>query len=398
MLSVRRFALALVVAGVAMEAVAADSLVLLPQRFTLSGPDAAQTLLLQRFENGTLRGPASAVKLTSSDPNIVRIEDGRAVAAGNGTATLTARADGAMAICEVTVADYDRPPARSFRNHVQSVLSKMGCNSGACHGAAAGKNGFRLSLRGYDPGFDFFSITRQSGGRRIVPDDPGRSLILTKPSGAVPHKGGVRFKTGSPEYRVLSEWIAAGNPGPAEDDPRLERLEILPAHVVLDPGATQQIVVRAHFTDGRAEDATRWVKFTSNNQSVAKIDSDGRLTVTGHGEGTVVAWYLSNNVVAQVTVPFNRDVAADFYASATRANFIDDLVLEKLRDLKLPPSPPASDAEFLRRAHLDTIGVLPTVEESRLFLADDSPGKRERLVESLLNRPEFVDYWTYEWS
>ncbi|HUG92466.1 MAG TPA: DUF1553 domain-containing protein [Planctomycetaceae bacterium] len=310
----------------------------------------------------------------------------------------TARAGDEAASADVTVAGSDQPHEWSFRNHVQSVLSKLGCNSGACHGAAAGKNGFRLSLRGYDPEFDFFSITRQSRGRRVVPDDPGRSLLLTKPSGAIPHKGGLRFQIDSVEYRVLAEWIAAGHPGPSADDPRLERLEILPEHAMLSPQATQQLIVRGHFSDGRVEDVTRWAKFTSNNQTVANVDQDGKVTVMGRGEGAVVAWYLSQNVVASITVPHEQSVAAEFFASAGRGNFLDDLVLAKLRELNLPPSPPASDAEFLRRAFLDTIGILPTVEETRLFLADNSPEKRERLADTLLERPEFVDYWTYKWS
>jgi Protein of unknown function (DUF1553)/Protein of unknown function (DUF1549) len=156
--------------------------------------------------------------------------------------------------------------------------------------------------------------------------------------------------------------------------------------------------VRAHFSDGRVEDVTHWARFTSNNQSVANVDGKGQVTVMGRGEGAVIASYLSQNVVASITVPHEQSVAADFFASAGRANFIDDLVLAKLRDVGISPSPPASDAEFLRRAHLDTIGVLPAVEETRLFLADNSPEKRERLVDSLLERPEFVDYWTYKWS
>ena len=381
------------------QAYAEETLQILPGEFTLAGPQARQTLLVERMSGDIAAGQVTdGVTFESSDSQVVGIEDGRAVPAGNGTATITARAGGETATAAITVSGMDQPHRWSFRNHVQSVLSKMGCNSGACHGAAAGKNGFRLSLRGYDPEFDFFSITRQSRGRRVVPDDPGRSLLLTKPSGAIPHKGGLRFQPDSREYRVLAEWIAAGHPGPAPEDPRLERLEILPTQAALRPQETQQLVVRAHFSDGRAEDVTRWAKFTSTNATVANVSEDGQVSVIGHGEGAVVAWYLSQNVVAHVTVPHEQSVAGEFFANAGRGNFIDDLVQAKLRELNIPPSPPASDAEFLRRAFLDTVGVLPTVEEARAFLADDTPGKRERLVDTLLERPEFVDYWTYKWS
>ena len=252
---------------------------------------------------------------------------------------------------------------------MQSVLSKAGCNSGACHGAIAGKNGFKLSLRGYDPEADFYTITRQSRGRRIVPSDPGRSLLLLKPTGAVPHKGGVRFRVDSDDYRVVSEWIASGHPGPQADDPRLKRLEILPSRAMLRPDATQQLVVRAHFTDGHAEDITHWAKFTSTNSTVAQVDDNGLVKVLGSGEGSIVAWYLSSNVIGTVTVPYPNTVTEDVYATAQRSNFIDDLVLDKLKSLNLPPSPLATDAEFLRRAYLDTIGILPTPVTTRSFLA-----------------------------
>ncbi|MBU6402613.1 MAG: DUF1553 domain-containing protein, partial [Verrucomicrobia bacterium] len=231
-----------------------------------------------------------------------------------------------------------------------------------------------------------------------VPADPGRSLILLKPTTTVPHKGGLRFSTNSLEYRVLSEWIAAGTPGPKADDPRIDHLEVLPEHVVLEPGAAQQLVVRAHFSDGHVEDVTRWAKYTSANTTVATVDDDGRAEVVGHGEGAITAWYLSRITIATLTAPYEQAVPADTFARAKRRNFIDNLVLEKLRDLNLPPSPRCTDAEFIRRGFVDTIGVLPTAKETREFLADHSPKKRDALIEALLRRPEFVDYWAYKWS
>jgi len=193
-------------------------------------------------------------------------------------------------------------PAWSFRNHVQPVLAKNGCSAGACHGAAAGQNGFRLSLRGYDDEGDFLTLTRGAMGRRIVPSDPGRSLMLLKPSGALPHKGGKRFEVDSLDYRVLAEWIAAGAPGPKPDDVRIVRIEVLPSHVILQPGATQQLSVRAHFNDGHAEDVTRWAKYTSANETVSQVDDNGQAKVVGFGEGAITAWYLSKIAVATVTV------------------------------------------------------------------------------------------------
>lgn len=288
------------------------------------------------------------------------------------------------------------PP--SFRNNVQPILAKFGCNSGACHGAAAGQNGFRLSLRGYDDEGDYLSLTRHAFGRRIVPSDPGRSLLLLKPTGAVPHKGGKRFDTDSLEYRVLSTWIAAGSPGPKQEDPRIVRIEVLPEAVQLKPGAAQQLSVRAHFSDGHSEDVTRWVKYSDSNSSVTQVDEKGEVKVVGYGEGAITAWYLSRIAMATITVPYENQVPPDVFTQAPRRNFIDDLALEKLQSLNLPPSPRSTDTEFIRRAYLDTIGVLPTAEETKKFLADTTPDKRDAVIETLLQRPEFVDYWTYKWS
>jgi len=385
--------------GTAAPTYAEDELVVLPSQFTLSGTAARQRLLVEQHSGSQFTGEVrEGVEFESSDPSIVRIEDLTAVPMGNGQVTIIARAGDRVASAEVTVVGFDAPHRWSFRNHVQSVLSKAGCNSGACHGAAAGKNGFKLSLRGYDPEFDFLSITRQSRGRRIVRSDPGRSLILLKPTGAVPHKGGLRFEPESPDYRVLAEWIAAGHPGPDDSDPRVSRLEVLPGQVALKQGMTQQLIVRAHFDDGHAEDVTRWVKFTSTNATVAQVSQTGEAQVIGRGEGAVVGWFLSQNVVASITVPLDNELSPEVFTGAPRANFIDDLVLAKLESLNIPLSPVASDETFIRRAFLDTIGVLPTSAEVREFLADTAPNKRDRLVEYLLTRPEFVDYWTYKWS
>ncbi len=286
----------------------------------------------------------------------------------------------------------------SFRNNVQPVLTKAGCNAGACHGAAAGQNGFKLSLRGYDNDGDYLVLTKQALGRRISVNDPGRSLILLKATAAIPHKGGKRFEVDSQEYKILSDWIAAGTPGPKDSDSRIERIDISPSQAVLGSGATQQFNVRAHFSDGHEEDVTRWVKYTAANASVTQVDDQGLVKVVGFGEGPITAWYLSRIAIATVTVPYTNNVPEEIFAKAEHRNFIDELVLEKLKSLNLPPSPKSSDAEFLRRVYLDTMGILPSANEARTFLEDKSEGKRDALIEQALQRPEFVDYWTYKWS
>ena len=306
---------------------------------------------------------------------------------------------GLIGLLTAAPARADDSAAGVFRNQVQPIMAKFGCSSGACHGAAAGKNGFRLSLRGYDDEGDWKALTRHSLGRRIVPADPSASLLLRKPTGALPHKGGVKFSPDSREFQVLAQWIAAGAPGPSDDDPRIDRIELLPERITLAPGAEQQLTVRAHFSDGSVHDVTQWAKYTSANTSVVNVDdATGKISVVGHGEGAITAWYLSKIAIATIASPYPNEVPDSAFAQAPRRNFIDEIVLEKLQELKLPPSPPATDAQFMRRAYLDTLGILPTAQEARNFLADTTTDKRDRLIEELLTRPEFVDYWSYKWS
>jgi hypothetical protein len=378
---------------------AGDQLAVLPEKLVLTGPAARQRLLVQIRRGEDFVGQISGgIVWTSSDSKVVVVKDSIAVPTGNGSAKLMAKVGDRSVSIDVSVADFERPAHVSFRNEVQSVLAKSGCNSGACHGAAAGKNGFKLSLRGYDAEADYFTITRQARGRRIVPSDPARSLLLLKPTGALPHKGGVRFEVESSDYNVLLGWIAAGAAPPQSDDSRLDHLEILPGRVLLKPGDGQQLLVQAIYTDGHIADVTHWAKFTSSDESVAQVDAEGHVKIMGCGEGVVSAWFASRIKVATLTVPYVQQLPADAFAGSPRRNLIDDLVLAKLRRLNVPPSGRASDGEFLRRATIDTIGVLPTADEARKFLADTSPDKRDRLIESLLARPEFVDHWAYKWS
>ncbi len=374
-------------------------MVVLPAKFKLSGPAARQPLIIEQLRNHQVTWQiTNEIHFQTSDAKVLVIENGIAQPRGNGTATITARAGKNTARVNVVVEGMEKPFEWSFRNHVQPVLAKAGCSAGACHGAAAGQNGFRLSLRGYDDENDYLALTRHALGRRINPADPGRSLLLTKPTTAVPHKGGKRFEVDSIDYRVLSEWIASGAAGPKEKEPRIERLEMLPEQVVLAPGANQQLLVRAWFSDGHSEDVTHWAKYNAANASVTQVDDNGFVKVVGNGEGPITAWYLSRIAVATVTVPYTNQIAPSIFAKAKRRNFIDDLVLEKLQSLNLPPSPRSTDSEFIRRIYLDAMGVLPTAEETRKFLANPSSRKRDALIEQILQRSEFVDYWSYKWS
>ncbi len=301
------------------------------------------------------------------------------------------------AVAQITDTD-----AWNFRNHVLPIFAKRGCNSGACHGALAGKGGFRLSLRGYDPQSDYFNIVKQNQGRRVVLSDPGRSLVLAKPSTAIPHKGGLRLDTDSLEYRIIAEWIANGAAPPSEDDPRVESLAIVPEQSTQTVGGEQQMAVHANFTDGQTRDVTRWVKWSSSNEAVAGVDENGRVTVLGPGEGAIVAWYASQLAIARLSVPYGSTESGTNDTETADAreprNFIDEQIDAQLARLNLRKSAPCSDAEFIRRVFVDTIGTLPTADEVKQFLSDGSEDKRDKLIEELLGRPEFVDFWTYKWS
>lgn len=378
----------------------AGALAILPDNIVLRGQGSRQQLLVISRVDDTYTRPAEATFVfTSSNPNVAKVDsDGIVSAVGDGRAMITARAGTAGVSTVVEVERAAAPYPLTFRNHVIPVLSKVGCNSGPCHGALSGKNGFKLTLRGYDPEVDYLTLTRQAAARRINKVEPARSLMLLKPTLAVSHGGGKRFGTGSPEYRVISQWIASGTPAPAAWDPVMTRLEVFPTTARLKPGDEQTIVVRAHFSDGHAEDVTRWAKFSTNEGAVASVTDDGIVKVQGAGEAAVSAWYLSRLVTARITSPFPNHIDAAVYTRAPRANFIDELVLKKLEELRIEPSALSSDSEFIRRAYLDAAGILPSADDVRRFLADAAADKRARLIETLLGRPEFVDYWAYKWS
>jgi hypothetical protein len=397
-MTILRNCLAVIVALPLAVAAAGEPLAVIPAEVELTGPEARQRLLVERILDDRLVGQAADAEWSSSNEAVVVIEDGTLVPKSNGVATVTVKAGGQSASAKVKVTDFEKPHSWSFRNHVLAVFAKAGCNSGACHGALAGKGGFRLTLRGYDPATDFHTIAKQARGRRIELSDPGRSLVLAKPTGALPHKGGLRFETDSLNYRVISEWIVDGATPPSDADPTVERLEVLPESVRLGVGQTQDFIVRAHYSDGHAEDVTQWAKFTSANEAVASVDENGTVSVTGHGEGAVSVWFSSQIVISRVTSPYPFEIPADVYQKEPKRNFLDEMILAKLQDLRLQPSPQCSDSEFVRRAFLDTIGTLPTAEEVRTFLDDNSADKRDQLIEALLARPEFIDYWTYKWS
>ena len=296
-----------------------------------------------------------------------------------------------------SVVASDRP--LSFRHDVLPVLSKAGCNSGGCHGALAGKGGFRLSLNAYDPAPDHYNIPRENRGRRIEFADPARSLFVIKPTAAVRHKGGKPLHEDSDAYKLLIEWIQQGAPGPSTDDTELNRIELSPALSQLNKGDTQPLTVHAFFSDGTKRDVTRWARFTSTDATVAEVDeATGLAKVIGYGEGAISVWYSGQIALARITSPWPSVIPDEVFARTPKRNVIDKRVIEQLRRLNLKPSKPSSDSEFIRRVYLDVVGMLPTPQETKAFLADTSETKRDDLIEKLLAQPVFVDYWAYRLS
>lgn len=287
----------------------------------------------------------------------------------------------------------------SFVNDIEPVLTRYGCNQGACHGKGAGQNGFRLSLRGYAPELDHGWIVKEQEGRRVSLVVPEDSLMLRKPLGEVPHGGAKLLDPGSKAHQILLEWLKAGAPGPVKDEAHITGLTVTSNAGSGDVqtkkvGDQQQLIVTAKYSDGSSRDVTWLTQFASNDAGLVDVDSQGKLKVLRHGETAVRAHYQGQVAVIVISVPFDRPAVAVAPNSATPGNFIDEHVFAKLASLRIPPSAAASDESFVRRVFLDTIGTLPTEAEVDAFLADARPDKRAQLIESLLQRPEFVDLWT----
>ncbi len=378
----------------------APSFAVLPPQIKLHGREGLQRISVVRLREGQPSATLddSSVAISIDDPSVAAVQDGVVQAVSNGTTHLVARVGERSVRVPVEVVGSEAEHNWGFRNDVQSVLAKAGCNMGACHGSLAGKGGFRLSLRGYDSRHDYLSITREARGRRVELADPGRSLLLAKPTGALPHKGGLRLDVDSRDYRVLSGWVASGAPGPRQDDPRLQRISVHPSSALLAPGEQSQILVSAHYDDGRVVDVTHWSKFSATDEAVAGVDENGLATVRGSGQAAVLVWFGSKVVLANMTVPYPHDVPAEVYEQAPRRNFIDRENMAQLKTLNLRPSPRCDDETFLRRSTLDTIGRLPTAEERDQFFAGDSRSRRDRWIERLLASEDFVSYWAYKWS
>jgi uncharacterized protein DUF1549/uncharacterized protein DUF1553 len=298
-----------------------------------------------------------------------------------------------LGLCALPVHGND---AVSFDRDVMAVLSKAGCNLGACHGNQEGKGGFKLSLRGEDPSADHAALLRQADQRRVNLLDPETSLILQKPTGQVVHQGGLRFNRSSLEYRLLRDWIAAGADGPDANAAALVKLEVTPSETVLvEPIDSVQLRVIAHFADGGKREVTELACYEPTNRNVI-VDHDGLVRREKLGQTTVLVRFLTRQLA--VRLAFLPARPGFVWEGPESVNYIDKLVFAQLRKLQMNPSVVCDDTTFLRRAYLDAIGLLPTADEARAFCTDPLPDKRARLIDNLLVRPEFAEHWAQKWS
>jgi hypothetical protein len=373
------------------------SLVVYPTTITLDGPRAEQRVgVLGEFANGARRDLSPDAQFVSGAPKVATVDASGVVRpVGDGEAVVTVRAAGLSAAVPVKVRRATAEVPVSFVHEVVPLLTKAGCNQGACHGAAVGRGGFKLSLLGYDPAFDHKEIVESAEGRRVVLSDPERSILLQKPALLMEHGGGERLPAGSRGHDLLRRWLEDGAPGPEAKAPAVTALEVWPPQRVMAPGESQQLIVRAAWGDGSAEDVTAAAQFDSLNDGVAAVTPAGLVTAKAAGETYVMVRFAGQVAVARVTLPYAHLAR---YPEVPANNFIDEKLIAKWKELGLTPSPLCPDEDFLRRLYLDAIGTLPAPDEVKAFLADRDPDKRKQAIDRALDRPELVDFWALKWG
>jgi len=305
----------------------------------------------------------------------------------------------------LVVERFGNDPPVEFYGHVVPVFTKYGCNGGGCHGKSGGQNGFRLSLLGFEPTEDHEHLVKEARGRRLSITAPDESLLLLKAAAIVPHGGGKLIETGSPAYRLLSRWIAEGaQPGDA-NAPRVVGIEVFPTVRVMHPGQSQQIRVMAILSNGSREDVTPMAQYEVNAPELASVDKTGLVSAADRGNGpprsgvaALMVRYQSQVAVFRATIPLESPVDRIPARSDFARNFIDRHVLDNLVALSLPPSGRCDDATFLRRATIDIAGRTPTLDETRAFLASTDANKRDKLVDRLLDSPDYADFFANKWS
>ncbi|MBP87866.1 MAG: hypothetical protein CMJ64_14275 [Planctomycetaceae bacterium] len=376
----------------------ADVLSVVPGEIRLVGHRAHQQVLVSSiFEDGRQADLTREVSYECLNTDIAAVDAAGVVRPrGNGTTHITIRSTDATIAVPITVSEFDEVAAIDFRTEVVPALSRGGCSQGACHGSPQGKNGFRLSLRGFDPSVDIHSLTREGAGRRLNQFDPEASLILQKPGGQIAHAGGVRLRKKDGAYKLLLQWISEGS-REQQAPPQLTRLEVFPRTALLhESHPQQQLIAMAHFDNGTVRDVSDVVVFSAASEDVAEVSQEGRVEFQRTGEAAVLVRYQDRIETARLAY-VDRDSEFEF-ASPAEANYIDQLVFAKQRLLQLRPAKVADDATFLRRVYLDLIGSIPTPSEAQRFFDSADPEKRGKLIDELLEREEYALFWALKWA
>ncbi len=372
-----------------------------PAKLELNGiRDSRRVLVSGKTADGQLVDLTIGAQLSPEGDAIVVEKDGYISPRKEGTARLIVKAAGREIAVPVEVKDA-KPTPISFVREIQPSMSKVGCNAGTCHGAQEGKNGFKLTLRGYDPELDYFALVDDLSGRRFNRSLPSQSLMLLKPTQGVPHVGGFLFDEDSRYYKLIHAWIA--EECQYDNQARVARLEVFPANPVIDrEGRKLQQIVIAHYPDGTSRDVTRDAVFSSSNFNVATVTNStgnsGVVESIRRGETAILVRYEGAYAANQITVLGDRTGFA--WVDSPEFNYVDTHVNKKLQKMKTLPAELCTDAEFLRRISLDLTGLPPSLEQVKAFLVDprDSQTKRNARIDDLLATPEYIDHWTLKWS
>ena len=363
----------------------------------LHGRDSRKQLLVTgRYSSGQLHDLTHSVTYSVAPTNVVQIDAGGFVTPiGDGAATVTVKAaSGQTATLALSVDQIESQIPINFANQIVPIFTKLGCNTGACHGKATGQNGFRMSLLGFYPEEDFDFLVKEQRGRRIFPSSPEYSLLLLKSTNSLPHGGGRRLEMDSLEGELILRWIEQGTPFGSEEDRVVERIEVFPKTQTMNRGGDQQLTVIAHYNDGSIDDVTRMVKYESNDLEMAEVTRQGVVkTLDAAGEATVMVRFQDFVSVFRARIPLGVK-----FQSPPAKNFVDQHVFAKLQTLGIPPSPLCDDATFMRRVSVDINGSLPTGDAVSKFLADKDPNKRDRLIDQLLASPRYADYFANKWN
>ncbi|MAT11398.1 MAG: hypothetical protein CMM02_10350 [Rhodopirellula sp.] len=376
-----------------------DRIEVYPTEVQLTGVrEQAQLLVTGYYADGSIQDLTRVATITTANADVAIVKGSVVYPKADGEGSLNIEYEGKTAPVKVVVANQQQPQPVSFLYDTLAALSKNSCNAGACHGSPSGKGGFRLSLRAFDPKLDELTLIREDFGRRTNSLDPDNSLLLLKPLMKVAHGGGRQIRADDPAYAVIHDWILEGCKMDAADAARPVKIEVYPksGRVLKKPAVQQQLSVWAHYSDGRVRDVTPLAVYSSSDVEVADVDRNGYVQGLKRGEVAVVVRYLE--FIESSFITFVEEVENFVWNDPQVNNYVDVAVDQKLKQLKYLPSDLCTDEEFIRRVYLDVIGILPSLEEVTAFAEDVDPAKRAKVVDRLLERPEYSKFWALKWG